>query len=100
MFLSPFVKFAASTYSYTASAARNYNPKPMPKPIVVNSNDGTIKREVSIKPIRTDLPKNGSNRELGTWYSELPFLHSFSPTISGTGYGRQYWSDKRNPFEI
>lgn len=100
MFLSPFVKFASTTYDYTASSSRNYTPKPISKPTVVNSNDGTTKREVKIKPQKLELPGKGQNQSAGVWYSEFPFLHSFVPTISGTGYGRQYWGNKQNPFEV
>lgn len=100
MFLSPFVKFASTTYDYTASSSRNFTPKRVERPTVVNSNDGTITKEVSLKPRKNGLPGKSNNQNAGIWYSEFPFLHSFAPTISGTGYGRQYWSNKQNPFEV
>lgn len=105
MTLSPyyFTKQANTTYNYTASAARNYTPPaPAEKPIRVNVPTGENVR--SAKPVedrKNGLPKHGTNKPLDSdWHSEFSFLHPFTPTISGTGYGRPYWAQKRNPFEV
>ena len=101
MLLPYIIKHAFATYNYSGSRARNYTPKKPNYPKVKKQDTGEIVTKVKIStPKDTQLPKRGSNTPAGKWYSEFEFLHSFAPTISGTGSGHQYWQDKRNPYEV
>lgn len=99
-FLQQLIKNAATTYDYKASAKRSYYPKKSTiKPGVVKVDTGTSEEFISIpKESDDNFPKavnKADNRE--SWPFGT-FLHSFSPTVSGTGYGRPYWSTQSNPF--
>lgn len=100
--LLPFIiKHAFATYNYSGSRARNYTPKKPSYPQVKKQDTGELVTKAKISsPEDTQLPKRGANKPAGKWYSEFEFLHSFAPTISGTGSGHQYWQDKRNPYEV
>ena len=100
--LLPFIiKHAFATYNYSGSKSRNYTPEKPNYPAVKKQETGERAMGVKVKEsVNTQLPKNGKNQNMGKWYSEFEFLHSFAPTISGTGSGHQYWQDKRNPYEV
>lgn len=101
MFLSRLTKSAFSTYNYGGATARNYTPdKPSYPKVVRQSNGEKVEMVQPTNKLITQQPKNGKNTPAGKWYSEFEFLHSFAPTISGTGSGHQYWQDKRNPYEV
>lgn len=101
MFLARITKSAFATYNYGGATARNYTPDKPSYPKVIHQDSGEISKPVtpSVRNI-PQQPKSGKNKPAGKWYSEFEFLHSFAPTISGTGSGHQYWQDKRNPYEV
>lgn len=92
------------TYSYTASAARNFTPlKPTIKPGIVKLSTGIQERQVDIPRFASeDVPKRSFNRQALPCDTRdglsMGFDHSFQPTVSGTGGGRQYWSYTKNPY--
>lgn len=101
MLLPYIIKHAFATYNYSGSKERNYTPKKPKYPRVKKQDTGEIATKVKVKDtVDKQIPKRGKNTNAGPWYSEFEFLHSFAPTISGTGSGHQYWQDKRNPFEV
>lgn len=102
--LYQFIKQAGlATYDYKASASRNYTPKPYKGHVSV-VNDGIEQgKRVSIPENEKDpsgLKEQGKNK---VWdpndYPTWRFVHSFSPTISGTGYGKQYWQRPTDPYQ-
>ena len=96
------VKQAYSTYSYTASMSRYYHPKHAKRPELDKSTAGEKAYYVNQDPKQPIGPKWGKNKPGTEADSDLPGvkqrLHSFSPTISGTGYGKRYWDEPRNPY--
>jgi hypothetical protein len=101
MLLPYIIKHAYATYNYSGAKERNYTPKKPSYPEVRKQLPAEQVKSVTIKEkSNPQLPKNGSNKPADKWYSEFEFLHSFAPTMSGTGSGHQYWQDKRNPFEV
>lgn len=102
MLLSGILKSAMQTYSYTESAKRDYTPpKPTIRPSLVKIDTGVEEKKTSIpKGEEDDLPKDSPNKYWDpNGYPTWRFTHPFTPTISGTGGGPQYWTNTRNPYE-
>lgn len=96
--LKQFEKVAFPLYDYTASASRSYTPPHAKEPrSVVEANNG--ERVRGLKFDATDTPKPGVNKPSNAETTTFPYWHSFSPTVSGTGGGRQLWSLPKNPYE-
>lgn len=102
--LYQFIKQAGlNTYDYKASSRRNFYPKPSGIKPVVREADENPGKTVSIpkneKP-KSELQEYGKNKY---WdpdgYPTWRFTHSFSPTISGTGYGKPYWNYPKDPYQ-
>lgn len=105
MLLPYIIKHAYATYDYAGSKVRDYYPTPSDKPIVRKSSTGEQAKSIGLPKKQQDftnaeIPKRGVNTDAGPWYSMLEFVHSFNPTISGTGSGRQYWNHKQNPYQV
>jgi hypothetical protein len=100
--LRSIVKSANTTYSYSAATSRNFIPAPADKPIKVNINTGERQGKADIKQhLMPGTPKKSENKPFtGMWYSEMSFLHPFTPTVSGTGSGHKYWAEPKNPFDV
>lgn len=102
MIAAAMVKHAYTTYSYTASMSRNYTPKSPKRPSYSKDNAGERVYEVNQDPKQPLGPKWGKNTIATT--SDIASivgrgrLHSFAPTISGTGSGRQYWDEPSDPY--
>lgn len=101
MVAAAMVKQAYTTYSYTASMSRYHTPKSPERPEINKSTGG--ERAFSVK--------QDTKQPLGPWGKNKPAtetdvdaivgrgrLHSFSPTISGTGSGRRYWDEPSDPY--
>lgn len=95
------LKQAFATYDYGGSRSRNFTPTKPAAPIVINEQSNEKAHPAKkLKAENLDVPTKGSNKNAGNWYSEFEFIHSFYPTISGTGFGRKYWQDQKNPYEV
>lgn len=100
-FLQRIVKKANTTYSYSAATSRNFTPDKPNKPAKVVTDTGVKVLNAQQKPHSVEgLPKKGTNKPAGPWYSEFSFLHPFTPTVSGTGSGHKYWNEPKNPFDV
>ena len=100
-YLQRIIKQANTTYSYSAATSRNFVPGSPKKPSKVQTDTGVKVLNVPQKQHHIEgLPKKGTNKPAGPWYSEFDFLHSFTPTISGTGSGHKYWNEPKNPFDV
>lgn len=100
-YLQRIVKRANTTYSYSAATSRNFTPAKADKPIKVNTNTGSQEVAVTQKTHPLEgVPRKGTNKPAGPWYSEFSFLHPFTPTVSGTGSGHKYWEEPKNPFDV
>ena len=105
MLLPYIIKHAYATYDYSGSKVRDYNPTPAERPSFRKIDAGNQERRIGLPKRQQNLadagiPKRGVNTNAGPWYSMLEFVHSFNPTISGTGSGRQYWNYKQNPYQV
>ena len=105
MLLPYIIKHAYATYDYAGSKARDYHPVPADKPLSRKIATGVKEKSIGIPKHQQDftgagIPRRGTNTNAGPWYSMLEFVHSFNPTISGTGSGRQYWNYKQNPYQV
>lgn len=97
------VKQAGPTYDYTASKRLNYYPE-APKEKVRAIQEGNIGRILQVK--KSPVKGNAFN-EWGVNKKELDnsfplskfYLHSFEPTVSGTGNGPRFWQPQHNPYE-
>lgn len=95
---------ATTTYSPTASASRNYIPKkPSIKPGVVKINGADEKKDLDVKFFNNDTPKNSKNTNIDPDNEDTfrRFTNTFRNDISGTGYGRPYWTSDiaRNAYQ-
>lgn len=96
--LKQFEKVAFPLYDYTASGSRAYVPASVKEPhSVVENNSGKKLRMPEFED--TDVPKWGHNIPSNADTTTYPYWHSFAPTVSGTGGGRQLWSLPKNPYE-
>lgn len=89
--------------SYTSRASKNnYTPPPVKKPIVKKEDVSGKKYKAQSEEIKGNTIVNwGKNKQDITGYLPLTEnrLLDYHNTISGTGHGRPYWSEKTNPFE-
>ena len=101
------IKLAASfTYSPMAAASRNYTPpKSGIKFGTVRINGSDEIRAKKVKFDKTDTPKAAPNTTTDPDDSMAPFRrfsNDFKNAISGTGYGRRYWTESpaRNAYSL
>lgn len=100
-YLRHIIKQANTTYSYSAATSRNFTPAKVNQPIKVNADTGVKTFDVKQPQHQLEgLPRKGTNKPAGPWYSEFSFLHPFTPTVSGTGSGHKYWEEPKNPFDV
>ena len=102
MVAAAMMKQAYSTYSYTASMSRYHTPKSPARPGISKSTGGERAFLVEQDPKQPIGPKWGKNKPSTDADVDSIVgrgrLHSFSPTISGTGSGRQYWDEPSDPY--
>ena len=102
MVAAAMVKQAYTTYSYTASMSRNYTPSAPDRPSISKSSGGEKAYNVTQHPVNPLGIAWGKNRNATDSDTKLLTgrgrLHTFSPTISGTGSGRQYWDYDTDPY--
>lgn len=101
------IKLAASyTYSPTAAASRNYTPpKSGIKYGVVKLTGSEEKPAKKVKFDKSDAPKHSTNEATSPDIAMAPFrrfTNDFKNVISGTGYGRRYWTESpaRNAYSL
>lgn len=102
---SQFVKQGGyETYDYKSSSSRNYTPpKYSGPPVALAAGSGSDEsRKLSITPMHNpDMPKNGANKASYDDTATLGLDHSHARnTISGTGFGHQFWQEPKNGYGI
>ena len=97
------MKQAGPTYDYAGSKRNYFIPAaPKEKPAVVQEGNRGQKYLVKEKPAKgnefaswgTNSPVRDNSFPLSKFY-----LHSFEPTVSGTGNGPRFWQQPHNPYE-
>ena len=97
---------ASSTYSPTAAMARNYTPpKSGIKYGIVRLTGSEEKKAKPVQFDKTDVPKHAQNTSTDPDIALRPFrrfVNPFKNVISGTGYGRRYWTESpaRNAYSL
>ena len=97
---------ASSTYSPTAAMARNYTPpKSGIKYGIVKLQGSDEKKVNKVKFDKTDVPSPSQNTSTDPDVALRPFRrfsNNFKNAISGTGYGRRYWTESpaRNAYSL
>lgn len=102
MVANAFIKNAYTTYSYTASMSRYYHPDKAKLPPIEKEQSGNRAFYVTQPTLQPLGPKWGKNKPASVDDQSLPGLrprlNTFSPTISGTGSGKRYWDEPRDPY--